>query len=184
MDEDSVDVDGLLCDTFSALVTSESHPCLVNFSMHHPCRGSFLEAATRKKLLLFELLCITHRNDAQPETNAFMSPCALHVYTVSTFLTQSSRTYESHAGHACLRSNRRKHRNKCRMRRVSAQDLNSTIVNFDWPLQASMLGLLFSYACYAERPRGWADSSFVEVHMGPSSLTPRKYLLSAFLRKL
>ena len=96
-----------------------------------------------------------------------MSPCALHIYTVSGLLTQSGRTYESHA---CLRSDKGKHRNKCRIHRVSAQDLNITIVDIDWPLQASILGLLFSYACYAERPRGWADSSFVEVHMGHSSL--------------
>ena len=111
-----------------------------------------------------------------------MSPCALHTYTVSGLLTQSGRTYESHAGHACLRGDKGKHQNKCRIHRVSAQDLNITIVDIDWPLQASILGLLLSYACYAERPRGWADSSFVEVHMAHSSL--RKISLIGLLAQI
>ena len=44
------------------------------------------------------------------------------------------------------------------------RSFSSVNVVVDWPLQAALFGLLFSYACYIERPRGWADSSLIEVH--------------------
>ena len=46
---------------------------------------------------------------------------------------------------------------------TTAYSYHSTDLVLDWPLQAALFGLLFSYACYVERPRGWADSSLIEV---------------------
>lgn len=48
-------------------------------------------------------------------------------------------------------------------KKTEVRSLNSADVIVDWPLQAALFGLAFSYACYIERPRGWADSTLIEV---------------------
>lgn len=53
--------------------------------------------------------------------------------------------------------------------KTQIQAFSSADFAVDWPLQAGLFGLLFSYACFLERPRGWADSELVEVCMRTSS---------------
>ena len=63
-------------------------------------------------------------------------------------------------------------RSRIRQRPASLRKIKTQIQAFssadfavDWPLQAGLFGLLFSYACFLQRPRGWADSDLTEVCM-------------------
>jgi len=53
--------------------------------------------------------------------------------------------------------------------KTQIQAFSSADFAVDWPLQAGLFGLLFSYACFLQRPRGWADSELIEVCMRTSS---------------
>lgn len=65
--------------------------------------------------------------------------------------------------HAWSRTVRRKQQNHKKWPKKCMSVFNSTDFVVDWPLQTAITGLLFSYACFVQRPRGWADSSLVEV---------------------
>ena len=83
---------------------------------------------------------------------ADLTPCGR---PASLPLAQQIRPFHRSLGEQCPVSHVK--------RKTTVRGFNGTDLIVDWPLQAALFGLAFSYACYIERPRGWADSSLIEV---------------------
>ena len=62
---------------------------------------------------------------------------------------------------------------------IVLQASNNTGFVVDWTLQSAVSGLLLSYACWTQRPRGWADSDLIEVNAAAKGMIRMIHLLPA-----